>query len=292
MTTFIETMLQENAIGYRFSDRIFDNAIMWLSARQYISKLEKADTQLRGQVDTSHENEFIVVYHDADSFQRQFCDGTLIRQMTALKQYAVKRPEFKVLILFNSVLDCLFSNEEVGQRTMKKAEADSHYSVTAAQYEAFCVDLTITYEFDYIELITPLEVIEFLKEMHLSIKDKPHRKELSMYSRKGFRPSKRAMLVGGFEDPLTVYFCSWMMAIPGVSENKAVAIAKRYKTIANLMKALSNRELTEKERKAQMQDIQVPSTHLGGKPTKLGKVVAERVFYYFMSVDPNLMVTN
>ena len=41
-------MLQENAIGYRFSDRIFDNAIMWLSARQYISKLEKADSQLRG----------------------------------------------------------------------------------------------------------------------------------------------------------------------------------------------------------------------------------------------------
>lgn len=209
--------------------------------------------------------------------------------MTALKQYAAKRPEFKVLVLFNSVLDCLFSNEERAAG-VKKSEAE--HSVTAAQYEAFCVDLTITYEFDYIELITPLEVIEFLKEMHLSIKDKPHRKELSMYSRKGFRPSKRALLVGGFEDPLTIYFCSWLMAIPGVSENKAVAIVKHYKTIANLMKALSNRELTEKERKAQLQEIQVPSTHLGGKPTKLGKVIAERVFYYFMSVDPNLMVTN
>ena len=34
-------MLQENGIGYRFSDKIFDNSIMWLSARQYISKLEK-----------------------------------------------------------------------------------------------------------------------------------------------------------------------------------------------------------------------------------------------------------
>merc|ERR1712110_671209 len=93
----------------------------------------------------------------------------LIRQMTALKQYAAKRPEFKVLVLFNSVLDCLFFNEE--RTTVKKAETE--HSVTAAQYEAFCVDLTITYEFDYIELITPLEVIEFLKEMHLSIKDKP-----------------------------------------------------------------------------------------------------------------------
>jgi len=41
-----------------------------------------------------------------------------------------------------------------------------------------------------------MEVIEFLKEMHLSILDKPHRKELSMYSRKGCRPSNKAMVAG------------------------------------------------------------------------------------------------
>ena len=39
-----------------------------------------------------------------------------------------------------------------------------------------------------------MEVIEFLKEMHFSIVDKPYRKELSMYSRKGFRPGRKAQL--------------------------------------------------------------------------------------------------
>ena len=39
-----------------------------------------------------------------------------------------------------------------------------------------------------------MEVIEFLKEMHFSIVDKPFRKELSMYSRKGFRPGRKAQL--------------------------------------------------------------------------------------------------
>jgi hypothetical protein len=42
--------------------------------------------------------------------------------------------------------------------------------------------LTLEFEFDYLEVYTPVEVVDFLKEMHFSIVDKPHRKELSMYS--------------------------------------------------------------------------------------------------------------
>lgn len=92
VTTFIEQMLQENGIGYRFSDKIFDNSIMWLSARQYISKLEKEDgepgrgsskesempgtaesqmgsksnTTYRGHVDTTYDNEFILIYYESE----------------------------------------------------------------------------------------------------------------------------------------------------------------------------------------------------------------------------------
>lgn len=54
--------------------------------------------------------------------------------------------------------------------------------------------MTLEFEFDYIEVYTPLEVIEFLKEMHLSILDKPYRKELSMYSRKGYKASTKARI--------------------------------------------------------------------------------------------------
>lgn len=147
--------------------------------------------------------------------------------------------DFKVIMLFNSVVDCLFNNEE-RQPTMKKSEEEEEYKVTAAQYDKFLIDLTITYEFDYIELFTPLEVIDYLKDVHFSIKDKPHRKELSMYSRKGYRPSKKALMLGNFSDPLTIYYISWLMCIPGVSENKAIAIAKRYGTLGELMEAMSD----------------------------------------------------
>lgn len=79
------------------------------------------------------------------------------------------------------------------------------------------------------EVYTPIEVVEFLKEMHLSILDKPHRKELSMYSRKGFRPSNKARIAGLTKDAELTYV-SMLMCVPTLSENKAIAIAKAYPT--------------------------------------------------------------
>lgn len=61
-----------------------------------------------------------------------------------------------------------------------------------------------------------------------------------MYSRKGYKPSRRALMIGHFSDPLSIYYISWLMCIPGVSENKAIAIAKHFGTLAELMDALSD----------------------------------------------------
>eukprot|EP00356_Strombidium_inclinatum_P012204 CAMPEP_0170502598 /NCGR_PEP_ID=MMETSP0208-20121228/41983_1 /TAXON_ID=197538 /ORGANISM="Strombidium inclinatum, Strain S3" /LENGTH=102 /DNA_ID=CAMNT_0010781753 /DNA_START=323 /DNA_END=627 /DNA_ORIENTATION=+ len=91
--------------------------------------------------------------------------------------------------------------------------------VSKTEFDRFLIDLTLSYEFDYIELYTPIEIQEFLREMHLSIVDKPNRKELSMYSRKGIKPSKRAL--HDVSDKLTITYITWLMCIPGLSENKA-----------------------------------------------------------------------
>ena len=94
---------------------------------------------------------------------------------------------YKVVILFNSVSDSLLNNEQ--QDNLKNTAMP-----TPEDLQKFLVALTLEYEFDYLEVYTPMEVIEFLKEMHSSILDKPYRKELSMYSRKGFRPGKKAQI--------------------------------------------------------------------------------------------------
>lgn len=222
--------------------------------------------------------------------------------MRGLKNFAKqKKSDFKVIILFNSVSDSLYNNDgqEEVRPNLKNQKSEHDFQANAmgnipkvpkSEFDKFLIDLTITYEFDYIELYTPVEIIDFLKEMHLSIKDKPHRKELSMYSRKGFKPGKKALMLGGFSDSLSITYISWLMCIPGLSENKAIAIAKVYPTIANLMDALRNPAIPEKQRKQNLMEIEVQSTHIGDKSKKIGKVLADRVFFYFMSIDPKIII--
>jgi len=115
----------------------------------------------------------------------------------------------------------------------------------------FQLRLTLEFEFDYLEVYTPIEVVDFLKEMHGSILDKPYRKELSMYSRKGFRPGHKTKLQG-FTDDLSLTYISWLMCVPAISETKAIAIAKAYPTYKLLLDMLTDVTLDEKQRKLKL----------------------------------------
>ena len=47
-------MFQENAIPYRFSDRIYQNSIMWLQCKSFIAKSEDMDDE-NTQIKTNNE---------------------------------------------------------------------------------------------------------------------------------------------------------------------------------------------------------------------------------------------
>jgi hypothetical protein len=160
--------------------------------------------------------------------------------------------------------------------------------VTKADYDKFLIDLTISYECDYIQLDHIVDVIDFLKEMHASVQDKPHRKELSMYSRKGFKPGKKAFL-SGFKDSLSITYISFLMCIPGVSENKAIGLARVYPTFKSLMEMFLDEKVPEKTKLANLREIEV-SHSMGDKNKKMGKVLAERIFKVLMSVNPNIQI--
>ena len=134
-----------------------------------------------------------------------------------------------------------------------------------------------------------MEVVEFLKEMHFSIVDKPFRKELSMYSRKGFRPGRKATLQG-MTKPQQLVYISFLMCVPSVSENKAIAIAKVYPTLDSLMRLLTNEQLSEKQRKQTIADVEIKGI-AGEKAKKVGKAIAEKIYTHFMAVDPSIMMS-
>ena len=58
-------MFQENAISYRFSDRIYQNSIMWLQSKSFIAKGEEDEPN---GVQTQFDNEFVLVYHNVYTF--------------------------------------------------------------------------------------------------------------------------------------------------------------------------------------------------------------------------------
>jgi hypothetical protein len=109
-----------------------------------------------------------------------------------------------------------------------------------------------------------------------------------MYSRKGFKPGKKAQL-SGFKDSLTITYISFLMCIPGVSENKAIGLAKIYPTMHSLMEMLLDPKVTEKDKLAHLRDVEV-CTSMGDKNKKMGKALADRIFKMLMSVNPSIQI--
>jgi hypothetical protein len=98
--TFIDQMLNENAIHHRYSNTQLPDTICWLQAKQ-------KDAQY------IYSNEYALVYISGASFVRDFPSGVLTTKMKWVKEYAERAKQannsgqFKVVVLFNSVSDSL-----------------------------------------------------------------------------------------------------------------------------------------------------------------------------------------
>ena len=78
------------------------------------------------------------------------------------------------------------------------------------------------------------------------------------------------------------------MCIPGISENKAIGLAKIFPTLKHLMDFVTGKG-SEKEKKEKLKEIEVQLT-IGDKSKKLGKVIANKLYTMLMAVDPSLVI--
>ncbi len=56
--------------------------------------------------------------------------------------------------------------------------------------------------------------------------------------------------MSGLKDPLSITYISFLMCIPGVSENKAIGVAKQYPTFKHLMELFLDDRVKEKDKLA------------------------------------------
>lgn len=57
--------------------------------------------------------------------------------------------------------------------------------------------------------------------------------------------------------PQSLTYISFMMCIPGVSENKAISVASKYPTLSSLMELLNDQNKTEKERVTALAEVSI-----------------------------------
>ena len=222
----LEEELESLSIGYKFSEKTFNNSLLWLSA-----KINPEDPTKK----FNYETELCMVYYNTGDFVRDYLDDKLRQDLKLLKE-CFNRKGVKILIVFDSVAELLSNNPDVDKE----------------EYSNFLIELTVSLEFDYIEVKNINEVYVLIREIQECLEKKSTRKELLMgnayIGAKGAKYSKKAV-VEGFSDKFSKYWIGMIMSIPGVSENKAIAIAKKYPTMKSLMKQYYRRDISEAQKK-------------------------------------------
>ena len=72
-------------------------------------------------------------------------------------------------------------------------------------------------------------------------------------------------------------YISFLMCIPGVSENKAIAVAKAFPTYNSLMCVFDDPRSTEKDKVGRLAEVEIKGIG-GDKAKKIGQAIAKKIF--------------
>ena len=79
MGTFLEQMLLENLISFRYSQSVFPNSIMWLQAKAKQTMSTTVTSNLNNTHAFEFEQEFTLLYINSQTFIREYSDGSLVK---------------------------------------------------------------------------------------------------------------------------------------------------------------------------------------------------------------------
>jgi hypothetical protein len=262
LTDFLDSL----EVNYKFSEKAFDNSLLWTSARRM--NIDKKDEEY------TYTPELVLLYYNNAMFIQDYTKGKIRKDLTMLNEFYAKDP-VKKMIIFQSVGDTLFNNTDV----------------TRQMYDDFLIEVTVKFRMDYVELKTVTETYSYIRDLHHCLEKIPEKKkqatdELEANVRVG-KIAKKACLEG-FTDKLSNIWISFLMNIPMVSETKAIAIAKRYPTYKSLMEIYISEEISHKKKELLLTDVEI-DTGMGEYDVnrKIGKKISKRIYYVMCSTDPN-----
>ena len=139
----LEDCLESLWISYKFSEKTYDNSILWLSAKE-----DHRIGQWQTKTSYVYNTEVLIIYYNSVMFWKDYLSGKIYKDLEFTKSFNANI-KIKTLIVFQSVGDTLFNNPDV----------------TRDQYEKFLVELNITYNYDYVELKTTQECFTLIQDI-------------------------------------------------------------------------------------------------------------------------------
>jgi hypothetical protein len=132
------------------------------------------------------------------------------------------------------------------------------------------------------------EFIEFLQNYSDSILTKEEKSKLTFFESKPVNTTNLCELEG-ITDETTLTWIRHLMCIPGISETKAIAVAKVYPNYTSLIDQYNKSGYNEREKESFLKDIEVDNKNKN-KTTKLGVALSTKIYKVFNSTDPNIII--
>ena len=261
LMSLLDTALKGKNINYNFSDKTFHHT--------FICIIEPRPTASQPQ--SKCETVSIFIYIDLEAWK----EASDLHSLCATISQFTKEVHNELLdgprihLILHSVKERI---------TAKQVE-----NWTIELYEDFIASITLKYQFDIAEFSSETEAAQYILELALAYSE--FRERSRMDKQKKILPVASKGIKGNAqsENKLSVWWMAGLACIPGISENKAKAIAKQYPTMSLLMEEYFKDTDTE-TKKTLLSNIKFAGED---KNKKIGNKLSERVYKYFTSTDPN-----
>lgn len=236
-----------------------------------------------------------LLYIDSQIFSKTY-DNSLDKINDALqqlknlkKQKNVTGDEIKYIVLLEG-MQSFFSSKNFKKRIEKNLTYSSQISsqealsLTEEDFRDWLCDITVFYDWEYVLTESHSESLDFIKKAIGAIILQKY-KNVDVYSLGKENTHTEKSKIAGFDNEFSLMWIDILMGIPGVSEDKAIAIAKNYPSFKILMDMIE--ELGIEEAENRLKNLQIYYNYNQANPKNLGNALAFKIIKTLTETDPN-----
>lgn len=235
---------------------------------------------------------FSSIYHN----ELENINDDLIKIKNSQDKIAFKENNVKFLIVLEGI-QSFFSSANLKkkmERNLKNpfqtiSSQEEKSPLTEEAFQEWLCDVNVLHEWEYELTEKSNESLEYIKKAISSI-DLQKYKNINgaNFGKENIHTEKSK--ISGFDNEFSLMWIDILMGIPGVSEDKAIAIAKSYPSLKSLMNMIEANSIEEAENI--LKNLQIYYNYNKTKSKNLGAALASKILKVFTETDPNGLARN